>query len=104
MILVDTSVWVEFLKAKQPWLGERTRLLEEQEVLAADPVFGELLQGASNERELGIIPGYWRHLPKGTSKEMLHPIWRPATITTGREPVTPIDLALKSDGSLAPAR
>jgi predicted nucleic acid-binding protein len=44
MILVDTSVWIEFLKARQPWLGEMTRLLEEQEVLAAEPVFGELLQ------------------------------------------------------------
>jgi predicted nucleic acid-binding protein len=69
MILVDTSVWVEFLKAKQPWLGEMTRLLEEQEVLAVEPVFGELLQGALNEREIRIILAYWRHLPKDTVKE-----------------------------------
>jgi len=70
MILVDTSVWIEFLKARQPWLSEMTRLLEEQEVLAAEPVFGELLQGALNERESQIILGYWRHLPKGTAKEI----------------------------------
>jgi predicted nucleic acid-binding protein len=70
MILVDTSVWIEFLKAKQPWLREMTRLMEEQEVLAVEPVFGELLQGALNEREVGIILGYWQHLPKSTAKEI----------------------------------
>jgi predicted nucleic acid-binding protein len=64
MILVDTSVWVEFLKGKQPWLAEMIRLLEEQEVLAAEPVFAELLQGALDDREFKIILGYWRHLPK----------------------------------------
>ena len=64
MVLVDTSVWIEFLKGKQPWQAEMRRLLEDREVLAVEPVFGELLQGAKGDREREIILDYWQNLPK----------------------------------------
>ena len=64
MIIVDTSIWIEFFRRREPWNSSLQRLLENREVLAVECVFGELLQGAKNEREKKVIREYWRHLPK----------------------------------------
>ncbi len=64
MILVDTSIWVEFLKGHQPYFDQMKQLLEERQVLAVEPVFGELLQGAKGDRERRILQGFWENLPK----------------------------------------
>ncbi len=64
MILVDTSIWVEFLKGHQPFLDQMKKMLEERQVLAVEPVFGELLQGAKDDRERRILLGFWENLPK----------------------------------------
>ncbi len=64
MILVDTSIWVEFLKGHQPYFDQMKQLLEERQVLAVEPVFGELLQGAKDDRERRILQGFWENLPK----------------------------------------
>jgi predicted nucleic acid-binding protein len=45
MILVDTSVWVRFLAGKEPYAKELDRLLMENDVLAHEFVYGELLLG-----------------------------------------------------------
>ena len=39
-------------------------LLEKRKILAIECIFGELLQGAKNKREIEIISLYWNHLPK----------------------------------------
>lgn len=64
MIVVDTSVWIEFLKKQSPIFSKLRELLEHGNVIAAEPVFGELIQGARNARERNIITDYWNHLPK----------------------------------------
>lgn len=64
MILVDTSVWVEFLKGRRAYFLRLSALLEQQQVVAVECVFGELLQGAKSPREESIILGYWENLPK----------------------------------------
>ena len=64
MILVDTSVWVDFLKRQPSVFPTLQTLIETQAVVAAGCVFGELLQGAKNSREQNIILGYWESLPK----------------------------------------
>lgn len=64
MILVDTSVWVDFLKRKPFFFPTLQTLIETQSVVTAGCVFGELLQGAKNSREQNIILGYWENLPK----------------------------------------
>jgi predicted nucleic acid-binding protein len=64
MIIADTSVWIEFLKGREPVSGQLRVLLAGREVLAVECVFGELLQGAKNDREQEVIEAYWRHLPK----------------------------------------
>ena len=69
MILVDTSVWVEFLKGHQPYLDQMQQLLDERQILAVEPVFGELLQGAKDDRERRILLEFWENLPKNQMEE-----------------------------------
>jgi predicted nucleic acid-binding protein len=64
MILADTSVWVEFLKARQPVFPAFRELIETGEVLGMECIFGELLQGARTKWEKDIIIGYWHYIPQ----------------------------------------
>ena len=64
MIVIDTSVWIEFLKQNPLYASKVDELLENREVLAVEVIFGELLQGAKNKREKKIITDYWKTLPK----------------------------------------
>ena len=64
MIILDTSVWIEFFKKNSEYFPTVTRLLEDQIILAVECIFAELLQGAKNKRERGIIKIYWENLPK----------------------------------------
>ena len=65
MIIVDTSVWIEFLKHNSPTFFLLEALLENRQVLGVECIFGELLQGALNKKEREIIKSYWHNIPKG---------------------------------------
>ncbi|HEY3233942.1 MAG TPA: PIN domain-containing protein [Polyangiaceae bacterium] len=45
MVLVDTSVWIRFLTNREPFATGLDSLLERDEVVGHDFVFGELLAG-----------------------------------------------------------
>jgi predicted nucleic acid-binding protein len=62
--IADTSVWVEFLRNREPVHSRLKTLLEKGEVLGAECVFGELLAGARTGRETSILEAYWASLPK----------------------------------------
>jgi predicted nucleic acid-binding protein len=64
MILIDTSVWIEFFKTKDPIFSELKELIESSKVLVHEVVFGELLQGCKNEKEILFILEYWENLNK----------------------------------------
>ena len=64
MIIPDTSVWIEFFKTHQPYFVKLRDYLEQHEILAISPVFGELLQGVKNIAEKKTILEYWNYLPK----------------------------------------
>ena len=64
MIILDTSVWIDFFKKRAEIFTLVKKLLETEEVYALECVFGELLQGAKNDRERELIISYWKHLPK----------------------------------------
>lgn len=64
MVIIDTSIWVEFFRGKSIFLDKVTVLLEENQVYAVECVFAELMQGALNNRERHIIDEYWQNLPK----------------------------------------
>lgn len=57
MVLVDTSIWIRFLAAREPYARALDRLLADDEVLAHDLVEGELLIGDTGGRD-GFLTGY----------------------------------------------
>lgn len=64
MILADTSVWIEFLRGRNPYLPVLRHHLEAGNVCTTDFIFGELLQGARDAKEAGIIGRYFAALPR----------------------------------------
>ncbi len=63
MILIDTSVWIEYLRGNE-WGEVVPEYIEQNEVVGISAVFGELLQGAKTNREIRIINEFWENLPK----------------------------------------
>ena len=63
MIILDTSVWIEYLKRNPDYKAVIDDFLREGKILAFDFVFGELMQGAK-EHERVKITGLWEILPK----------------------------------------
>jgi len=63
-IIADTSVWIEFLKNNPVIFPGMLALLEGNNVIGVEFIFGELLQGAKAVREKNIINSYWQCLPK----------------------------------------
>lgn len=68
MVVLDTSIWIEFLKQNPLYTIEVKKLLENREILIVECIFAELLQGAKSKREIELLMDYWNNLPK-CSKE-----------------------------------
>ena len=64
MILVDTSIWIEFFKSNPVFVNEIESLLVSKNVITIEPIFAELLFGSRNDYERKIILSYWKVLPK----------------------------------------
>lgn len=65
MILVDTSVWVDFLRGEDsPQRRMLHRLIEDEEDLSiTEMIFTEILQGIKNDREFQAIKDYLLDFP-----------------------------------------
>lgn len=70
MILADTSIWIDFFRTETKVFVEFRSLLEKREVVSLDCIFGELLQGASHQRERKLILEYWDSIPKITITDL----------------------------------
>jgi predicted nucleic acid-binding protein len=64
MILVDTGIWIEFLRGNTQYQEHMAALLEEKEICTIDPIFAELLYGAKTNNEKNTIISYWQLIPK----------------------------------------
>jgi predicted nucleic acid-binding protein len=64
MILIDTSVWIEYFKQNSEYVTDVQSLLERQAVITIEPVFSELLYGVRNRKEKELIESYWQILPR----------------------------------------
>ncbi len=65
MILVDTSVWISFLRNDNDDIQYiLKKYLKKNDIYAVSAVFGELLQGVKNKREREIVNAIWFSLPK----------------------------------------
>jgi predicted nucleic acid-binding protein len=63
-VILDTSVWIEYLKGNKPIHDEVHALLLEDEVIGVSAVFGELMYGVRNKKEETQINTLWELLPK----------------------------------------
>lgn len=64
MILIDTSVWIDFLKKKPTPQVQRLRELLSQQQAAITPViYQEILQGAKSPDDFLRLRDYFRSLP-----------------------------------------
>jgi len=72
MIVVDTSIWIEYLRqSDETIIGLLDSYLEAGEVAAISVVFAELLQGAKTESEEKIIIDFWNTLPKIDEQDLI---------------------------------
>jgi len=63
-IILDKSIWIEYLKGNSNYFEQCQLLLEQGNILTIDFIFAELLQGALNERETSIIKAYYDSVHK----------------------------------------
>ena len=54
-LLVDTSVWIDFFRKKEPAYSCVSRLLDESSICCMGLILAELLQGAKSEKELEVL-------------------------------------------------
>lgn len=64
MILVDTSVWVEFFRQQRVYADHLRVLLRKKAIVTLEPIFSELLYGVGNRQEYEVIHSFWQMLPK----------------------------------------
>lgn len=59
MVFLDTSVWIEFFRGREPFFSQVEELVETGQVVSHAVVFAELLQGAKSKRECDLLLEYW---------------------------------------------
>lgn len=64
MVLIDTSVWIEFFRGHDPYFDKVRAILEIRGALASDVVFGEILQGCKDPKEARFVEEFYGSLPK----------------------------------------
>lgn len=71
MIIVDTSVWIAFLRKDDPDVADMLKVyLKRDEIYAVSAVFGELFQGVKSSREYHIVAMLWKGLPKAKEENL----------------------------------
>lgn len=71
MILVDTSVWINFLRKSDLDTEDMLKTyLKNDHIYAVSAVFGELLQGVKSKRERSIVSTLWENLPKVDEQQL----------------------------------
>ncbi len=57
-ILVDTSVWIEFFRKKEPSYSEVLQLLDKDRICCTGIVLAELIQGAKSSQEAKTLKDF----------------------------------------------
>lgn len=64
MILVDSSVWIDYLRGIETGPSRRLHdLMGERQISTADLILAEVLQGAVSDRDFNFILGLMSELP-----------------------------------------
>lgn len=57
-VLIDTSVWIEFFRQREPYHGIVAKLMDDDQVVCCGIVLAELMQGAKSDKELAVLDDF----------------------------------------------
>jgi predicted nucleic acid-binding protein len=57
-VLVDTSVWIEFFRRREPYHNIVTQLIDNEQVVCCGIILAELMQGAKSDRDLAVLDDF----------------------------------------------
>ena len=57
-VLVDTSVWIEFFRRREPYYGIVAKLIDEDQIVCCGIILAELMQGAKSDKELAVLDDF----------------------------------------------
>ena len=63
-IILDSSVWFEYFKRKDPYFTEVQMYLNILSIKIIEPIIGEIFQGVLSEKEFRFIKEHIQHVPK----------------------------------------
>ena len=69
-IIVDSSVWFEYFKGNDPYYTEVQTYLNILSIKIIDPIVGEILQGALNQKEINFLREHLQYVPKIEIKDL----------------------------------
>jgi len=69
-IIADSSVWFEYFKRNDPYFRELQTYLNILGIKIIDPIIGEILQGALNQKEINFIKDHIQFVPKIEIKDL----------------------------------
>ncbi|MEJ5962565.1 PIN domain-containing protein [Pedobacter immunditicola] len=64
IIILDTSIWIEYFRGTAEYFDTCQQLLEKGEVSTIEIIFAELLQGTLNNSEADIVKAYYELIVK----------------------------------------
>lgn len=57
-VLIDTSVWIEFFRQREPYHGIVAKLMDDEQVVCCGIILAELMQGAKTDKELAVLDDF----------------------------------------------
>ena len=69
-IIADSSVWFEYFKGNDPYFNKVQAYLNILSIKIIDPIVGEIVQGALNQKEINFIREHIQYVPKIEIKDL----------------------------------
>ena len=69
-IIADSSVWFEYFKGNDLYYKELQTHLNILSIKIIDPIIGEIVQGALNQKEINFIREHIQYVPKIEIKDL----------------------------------
>ena len=57
-VLIDTSVWIDFFRKKEPFYSRVLKLLDDDKICCTGIVLAELIQGAKSRDDIGALKDF----------------------------------------------
>ena len=57
-VLVDTSVWINFFRKKEPFYSNVLKLIDEDKICCTGIILAELIQGTKSRKEIGTLKDF----------------------------------------------